>query len=567
MKKARNRKGRLMIPRSIRWRLPLSYAGIALLAVLALGGVLLTTLRNYYDQRERSYLENNARVVGSIIEQMYRDEIPESAIQATVNISSFVSASRVRLLDVEHEILADSGTSPGRELLMLSFAELRSEGAGRVFRPFISIYRDGPPPGEPADDGSPLWGESDGPPPDAPARDDSAPPGSDQGDLEAIFREQSYSLWAEGDPFGYYRLNPEEPENSVRSAQQVIMPLFGAQGSLLGYIELSEGPAFGTKVVADVTQGLLGAGVMAVLLAVVAGWLASRSISQPVMALTHVTRRMAQGQLSARVDLARQDELGSLASSFNTMADRIENTVVTLQRFVADAAHELNTPITALRTNLELATSEDDTHGYQSDLEQAQVELARLERLTTSLLALARLEARGNEVERRPIDVGALVRQMHERYASRAEQGEIALEMSAPAQPVMIQANEEQLTRMLDNLLDNALKFTPSGGTVSLSLRSDEQAVHLLVQDTGIGIPPDDLPKLFSRFHRGRNTAVYPGNGLGLVIVKAIVEEHRGDVTVESSPAGTCFSVRLPHRIRQEGNGHDAAPPRLVDRG
>jgi signal transduction histidine kinase len=99
---------------------------------------------------------------------------------------------------------------------------------------------------------------------------------------------------------------------------------------------------------------------------------------------------------------------------------------------------------------------------------------------------------------------------------------------------------------MLENLLDNALKFTPPGGTVQVRLQDDDQTVHMAVQDTGIGIPPDDLPNLFSRFYRGRNTSAYPGSGLGLVITKTIVEDHGGTITVESAAQGTCFHVRLP---------------------
>lgn len=599
METAHNLRNRLAIPRSIRWRLPLSYAGIALLAVLALGGVLLITLRNYYEQRERTYLENNGRVIGIVLEQMYHDGLPESAFQAAVNISSFVTGARVCLLDTEQQVLADSGTSPGRDLITLNITELRSEGTSRIFRPFLSIYREGQPPGDffredPGRGGDTsreeqglgawvqdqtysLWAEAnqvfrsfisiyqEGQPPgnllwENPGREDGAAPvdtSPEDLDLGAWFQDQTYSLWAEGEPFGYY-LSPDEPAASVRSDQQVTMPLLDNQGDLLSYIKMSEGPAFGLEVVADVAQVFLGAGIVAVLVAGVVGWFASRNISQPVLDLTHVTKRMAAGQLSARVNLTRQDEFGSLARSFNTMADRIENTVVTLQRFVADAAHELNTPITALRTNLELAAYENEDGESQNDIGQALVELERLEGLTSSLLALARLEAKAVDVQHVSVDMGALARQMNERYASRAEQGNVTLALNlAQDQPIITQADEGQLVRMLDNLLDNALKFTPDGGTVVINLRADDQNVHLSVQDTGIGIPADDRAKLFSRFHRGQNVSAYPGNGLGLVIVKAIIEEHRGQVIVESNETGTCFFVRLPVGNEQREKRHD----------
>jgi signal transduction histidine kinase len=284
-----------------------------------------------------------------------------------------------------------------------------------------------------------------------------------------------------------------------------------------------------------------------VLIAAVAGIIVSRNISQPVLALANATRQMAQGDLTARVELKRRDEFGVLADAFNVMAARVQSTISALRRFVADAAHEINTPLTALRTNLELITTYNMPDTARTDVKQALNELKRLEMLTRNLLALARLEAPDTVVQRSPLDLVVLVRQMHERYASRAEQAEITLTVDAPGQPILIQANQEQIMRMLDNLLDNALKFTPGQGQVTLGMCTEEDTVRVWVQDTGIGIPEDDLPKLFGRFHRGRNAAAYPGNGLGLVITRSIVEEHGGHITVESSEAGTCFTVSLPY--------------------
>jgi signal transduction histidine kinase len=230
--------------------------------------------------------------------------------------------------------------------------------------------------------------------------------------------------------------------------------------------------------------------------------------------------------------------------------------VITLKRFVADAAHEINTPITALRTNLELAAADSCSDDFRADITHAQVELERLETLTRGLLTLSRLEARGGERVRSKVDLAIILRQTHEHHASRAEQAGITLVLNAPPDPVTIQADEKQMVRVLDNLLDNALKFTPSGGTATLGLERTPEGARLSVIDTGIGIAPEDLPKLFSRFHRGRNAAAYPGNGLGLVITKAIVEEHGGQITVESSGAGTRVTVCLPYEAAKD-TSHD----------
>jgi len=166
--------------------------------------------------------------------------------------------------------------------------------------------------------------------------------------------------------------------------------------------------------------------------------------------------------------------------------------------------------------------------------------------LARELLTLSRLEARSPERIRASVDLVALARQVVENHASRAEQGEIALALHTPDAPLIIQANERQIARMVDNLLDNALKFTPAGGTVTLEVRALPGGVELSIVDTGIGIPAEDLPKLFGRFHRGRNVGAYPGHGLGLAISQAIVEDHGGRITVESDGTGTQVVVRLP---------------------
>jgi two-component system sensor histidine kinase MprB len=228
------------------------------------------------------------------------------------------------------------------------------------------------------------------------------------------------------------------------------------------------------------------------------------------------------------------------------MADRVEATVATLRRFVGDAAHELHTPLTALRTDLELVADTDDPAARLDLLDRAQAQVTRLATLTSGLLDLSRIEAEAARPKRQPIDLAGLVQELSEVYASRAEQAGIAFSLDAPDGPVTVQGNEEQLRRALGNLLDNAIKFTPAGGQVGVALRRADTAIELQVEDSGIGVPEDDLPQLFGRFHRGRNASTYPGNGVGLAIVRAIVETHGGSVTAENLAQGARFSLRLP---------------------
>ncbi len=533
-----NRRVTFPILYSIRWRLLLSYAGIALLAAVALGGVLLFTLRDYYDQREHDYMKASAGIVLRSAEQLLRDDAPEDTLQAATNIYAFVALSRVRLLDTDQQVIADSGAMTAENFVSLEYHRPENPqgtraGAGQAERSANMLY------------GAGGFNQND--------------PGAGFETYLSIRREempnlnldtgqpgwQQYPLWSRRGALDQLLTGEVAPER--RNDLIVTAPLYGYyQDEVIGYLELSEGPAFGTEIVNDVAQKAVVAGVIAVLLAAVAGWFASQRISQPVLALAETTKHMAEGDLSVRADVGRRDELGLLAQTFNTMAARVETTVVTLKRFVADAAHAINTPITALRTNLELASDSERIDEFRKDIARAQTELTRLEMLTRGLLTLARIEAHNTTTERQPVDLGALAQQMHERYASRAEQAEIALYLEVPHGIFFVQADEVLLVSVIENLLDNALKFTPEYGTVTLGLQPEAQNIRLWVADTGIGIPPADVPKLFSRFYRASNTAAYPGNGLGLVITRMIVEDHGGTITVDSAAGCTRFVVQLP---------------------
>jgi len=362
------------------------------------------------------------------------------------------------------------------------------------------------------------------------------------GSAEAMLAQ---ALPAVGTLYGY-GLTAETPVDGPRSDQAVRATVRDASGGVLGYVDLSEGPAYGSEIVSRVALSWAVAGIVAVILAAVAGWWISRRITEPLTDLAGVTARMAAGDLAARADTARRDELGALARSYNEMAERVEGMVGALRRFVADAAHELHTPLTALRTNLELAEGAEDPAARHDYLTQTQAQVARLERLSGGLLDLSRLESGAAHADHAPLDLAALVREQCERYASQAEQAGLAFVLETPATPLMVSGNTTQLLRTLDNLVDNAVKFTPEGGRMSIILRAAGGGqAELCVADSGIGIPAEDLPDLFTRFHRGRNAGSYAGNGLGLAIVRAIVEAHGGTVSAERLDRGTRLKLRL----------------------
>jgi signal transduction histidine kinase len=507
---------------SIRWRLPLSYAAIALLATLALGAVLLFTLRGHYLRVERDYLQSNAQAIAFSLAQVLEEDPPAEVLQSQLSSLAFLSGTRVRLFDAGQELVASS--DPGGRIAITLEAARASEplkAAGRV----MALIQSGEVPTTtlPMEDGALIWL-----PPELARR---APVQEGEG---RVFPLPSEGAWRQA----------AAQTSDAYSSQVVQVPILGGTDRILGYVELSHGPAYAREILQDVAWGLGIAGAMAVALAALVGWAISRRISAPLVTLTQVAATMAEGDLTARADVARKDEVGTLARSFNQMADQVEETVTTLRRFVSDAAHEIHTPLTALRTNLELAR-QDTQVGAGDYVVQAQAQVDRLEALAAGLLDLSRLESPAQAPELAPVPLLPLLNELGELYASRAEQAGLAFEWSLPDTPVSVLGEETQLKAALTNLLDNAVKFTPEGGRICLGSRLEGETAVLWVEDTGIGLPEPDLPHLFERFYRGRNAAAYPGSGLGLAIVRAVVERHGGRVLAERTEQGSKFTIRI----------------------
>lgn len=514
---------------SIRWRLPASYAVIALLAALSLGSVMLLVLREYYANQEREYLEGNAIALQPIIAQILQSDLPKALLEDQINGLAFLSQTQIRLFDMNGRTLADSGApSPKQVVAVSGGAPVAGDVMFRV------------PVNPPETKGPILIYKSDERRllPEVVPFEKQVPPG----------KSADIVLAVNASPYGYGFVARAKPDLARRSAESVSVLLFASDGRKLGLLEFFNGPSYGTDVINSVTGAWLVASVFAIAIAALAGWFMSRRVTRPVLALENATRQMEQGNLSVRVDLQneKQQEFLSLADSFNGMAAQVEQTISTLREFVADAAHELHTPLTALQANLELARGEKSVSARTRYLARAQEQGQRLEALVQSLLDLSRIEAAEAKAALAPVDMIQLVREVGEQFASRAEQANRLFTMKIPEEPVSVQGNEAQLRQVAVNLLENALKFTPTGGWIALDLEHSSGQVSLTVSDSGIGIPPEDLPHLFERFHRGRNVSEYPGNGLGLAIVKAIVDAHGGKVAVRSEPGqGTTITVSL----------------------
>jgi signal transduction histidine kinase len=349
-------------------------------------------------------------------------------------------------------------------------------------------------------------------------------------------------------------------ESGPRSQRSVLVPV-GLPEQPAGFVELSAGADFSAEALETTRRAFFLAGGAAVVLAALLGWVMGRRISAPLLALTDTATRMSAGDFSVRAEVAGQDETGRLAGQFNQMAGQLQESFAqlaaerdSLRRFIADASHELRTPITALKNFNELlqGAAADDPQARAEFLAESQAQIERLEWITHNLLDLSRLDAGLAALDIHKHDLRDLIAAAAIPFRGLAAEKGIELAICTPGSPLEISADRARLEMALTNLLDNALKFTPPGGSVELGAqeqRSAEKAgpaARFWVRDTGPGISPDDLPHIFERFYRGR-TAGRQGSGLGLSIVQSIVQAHGGSIQVESEPgAGARFIIEWP---------------------
>ena len=296
---------------------------------------------------------------------------------------------------------------------------------------------------------------------------------------------------------------------------------------------------------------LIVAGVLAVLANILVSlWLAF-GITRPLKELTVAARDIANGQLDRRIPVVSHDEVGRLAQAFNEMAQQLQEMIHRQRMFIANASHELRGPLTSIKLRTEALLDNKEMPPAQRERFLAEVdrEVDRLRRMAERLLDLSRLHIRPDV---RPFQVVSLTRILQdtlEVIGPRARQQNVTLEADIPQHLPPVHGDAEDLSELFLNLLDNAVKYTPSGGRVRVRARAENQHILVEVADTGEGIPPDDLPHIFEPFYRvdkARSRRI-GGSGLGLAIVKTIVEAHGGTIGVESTPgAGTTFYVTLP---------------------
>ena len=307
----------------------------------------------------------------------------------------------------------------------------------------------------------------------------------------------------------------------------------------------------------QVNRLLLAGGVIAGLVALLLGALLARRATAPARELTRAARALREGERSRRVPAESADEFGEMAEAFNAMAEEIEREDRLRTEFAASVAHELRTPLAILRSEVEamqdgIATADAGT------LASLHEEVLRVGRLVEDLQTLSSAEAAGFSLERRPVALRTLVEDAVREFSGPFQGEGIALH--AAAAEVTTVGDATRLHQVVANLLSNALKFTPSGGRVELELRPQDGWAVLSVRDTGVGIPPEEVPHVFDRFFRGADARA-SGSGIGLTVVRDLVEAHGGAVEIESVPGrGTVVTIRLPEASPPESPGPFTSP-------
>lgn len=279
------------------------------------------------------------------------------------------------------------------------------------------------------------------------------------------------------------------------------------------------------------------------------GVITSRSLTAPLARLAEAARAIGSQEWNRRIEVKGTEEVRQVAHAFNEMAADLEKAEKLRNNMLADIAHELRTPISVIQGNLR-AILDDVYEMDKSELVQLYDQTRQLSRLVDDLHELALAEANLLRLDRTTINLKQLVEDVASLYAPLLEDEQLSLDIKTRGAPPSIEGDRARLTQCLSNLINNAIRYTPKGGTITIELSREEGHAYLSVSDTGIGISPDHLPRIFDRFYRvdparNRDTG---GSGLGLAITKAIIEAHGGEISADSAGEnkGSEFSIKLP---------------------
>jgi signal transduction histidine kinase len=295
-------------------------------------------------------------------------------------------------------------------------------------------------------------------------------------------------------------------------------------------------------------EALLMAIGVALLVALVIGYLLTRTLTRPLKALTSAAQNIASGQLDQQVDVKSKDEIGQLAESFNRMSQEVARVNQMRRQMTADIAHDLRTPLTVIAGYIE-SMRDGVLKATPERLDLIYSEIERLQTLVGDLRMLSQADSGELPLHFQKLSPRYLLKRAAELFQHHADQQQVTLKIKAAEDLPKISVDEDRMMQVLDNLVSNALRYTPSGGRITLAAQKRDQEVEITIQDNGSGIPPAELPQIFDRFHRSDKSRHSENgeSGLGLAIVKALVESHHGRVWADSTPGkGTTIHIALP---------------------
>jgi signal transduction histidine kinase len=496
---------RRLLPRTFQGRLTVAFVGVVALVLLLVSVLIINRMDDYFTSQQTADLDLRTNTIGVYMKRIastYSETIPVVSADGTLNPAIISVLSR----ESQQRFIADN---LGQADVVIEFG---------LWDPSL------PQPFIPASYGPfemPLL----------------APPKEGQ-TREKTSNHDTYAGYAGGNVFEPYIVR----------------------------VALSDPYTFRATAIANVTALLGAIALLALGLSVLVSAALTRRFTTPLRRLTEATRGMAAGDLTVRVpsteERAGSTEMAELAVAFNTMADRVEQSVEMIRRdrdrsrdFLADVSHELRTPLAALRTFNELLKERagTDPAARAEFLESSGQQIERLDWLAQNLLELSKLDSGLVLLDLRPDDLRTSIESAVEQHAAAARRRGIALSARLPGAPVRIRHDPPRVGQVVGNLIGNGIKFTPPGGSVTVDLAATDDGAMIEVTDTGIGIDPAELPHIFERFYRGSrsNEARGSGSGLGLAIVHSIVEMHGGRVAVESRVGGgSRFTVTLPRDPR-----------------
>ena len=602
---------------TIRGRLVLSFILIALVAIGIVGGVSGVLIKHFVERRESAYLESNASTVAQRALSLMIPVVRPLSLGDLARTAAFISDSRIRILDREQRVLADSGPRDGSDSVWLRMVATVNVG-DTVVRQRVWI----PVPSDPAQ---------------VAALRRSLPTLERLGDTQAVMVRRRSGLWGSFVEFQDYdgpllaaiaQENPVPEDDAMRNIH--VEPI-GNPRNPVGYVEIARSPDLPGEALETIIAPFIIAALAATILAAVLGFVFGRRLTAPIEGLTASAARMGAGDLAARAPSIGGGEIGELGRQFNAMAGKLESTVRdlrqerdVLRRFVADASHELRTPVTALKTFNELLldsarhdaggdgrTSPADVAvrgdartpvpgaaereprdaagagrvapwrrpvaaaaalaagigkgGRRGDrginaqtriefLNDSRRQIERMEWIVENLLNLSRLEAGVTASQSLRVTLGDLLRGAERRVARAAAAAGVHLAVEFSTADGALDLDSAGLEIALDNVIQNAIRYGSSGGEVRVRASDEHGWAMVQVRDRGPGIAPEDLPHIFNRFYRGKQTGANgatAGSGLGLAIARAVVLANGGNITAANNDDGPGATVTLHLPLRR----------------